>query len=257
LNLNVHFHTCFLDGIYVRDAAGHVVFHGAPPPSRDDLERVVRIVQWRAVRWLARRGHLERPPLEDGANEAALPSPIEACAAIATHAGTMRTLAPDAGSTNVAREAAGVDPAGPLREGCAVEYEGFNLHASVRIAAEDDRGRERLCRYGARPPFALERLRVLPGGRVAYRLKKLGVGRAKHRVMTPLELLARLAALVPPPRYPLVRSGVTSTPKRLGLRGAMGFGLPSRHSSLGYLSPVDYEMKFEEGMRDRETTKAA
>jgi hypothetical protein len=46
---------------------------------------------------------------------------------------------------------------------------------------------------------------VLPGGRIAYRIKKLGAGRAKHRVMTPLELLARLAALVPPPRYPLVR----------------------------------------------------
>ena len=47
--------------------------------------------------------------------------------------------------------------------------------------------------------------RVLPGGRVAYRIKSRRAGRAKHRVMTPLELLARLAALVPPPRYPLVR----------------------------------------------------
>jgi Putative transposase len=65
--------------------------------------------------------------------------------------------------------------------------------------------RARLCRYGARPPFSLTRLRVLPRGLVAYRIKKVGAGRAKHRVMTPLELLARLAALVPPPRYPLVR----------------------------------------------------
>jgi hypothetical protein len=46
---------------------------------------------------------------------------------------------------------------------------------------------------------------VLSGGRITYRIKKLGGGRTKHRVMTPLELLARLAALVPPPRYPLVR----------------------------------------------------
>ena len=98
-----------------------------------------------------------------------------------------------------------LDSDAPSREGGAVEHEGFNLHASVRIAAEDDSGRERLCRYGARPPFSLERLRLLPGGRIAYRIKKLGAGRAKHRVMTPVELLARLAALVPPPRYPLVR----------------------------------------------------
>lgn len=131
---------------------------------------------------------------------------MEACAAIATHRGTMRTLSPD-GSPGGAREAATVDPNAPSRahEGGAVEHEGFNLHASVRIAADDDCGRERLCRYGARPPFSLERLRVLPGGRIAYRIKNVGAGRAKHRVMTPVELLARLAALIPPPRYPLVR----------------------------------------------------
>nr|WP_169927631.1 transposase [Labilithrix luteola] len=69
----------------------------------------------------------------------------------------------------------------PIREGGAFEHAGFNLHATVRIAAEDDRGRERLCRYGARPPFSLDRLRVLPGGRISYRIKTLAGGRAKHR----------------------------------------------------------------------------
>ena len=60
-------------------------------------------------------------------------------------------------------------------------------------------------RYGARPPLALDRLRRLPDGRVAYRIKKLRDGRAKHRIMTPLEFLARLATIVPPPRFPLLR----------------------------------------------------
>ena len=45
-----------------------------------------------------------------------------------------------------------------------VAHLGFNLHAGVTIAANDDRGRERLCRYGARPPFSLARLRVLENG---------------------------------------------------------------------------------------------
>jgi len=92
----------------------------------------------------------------------------------------------------------------PRNEG-AVELDGFNLHASVAIASDDDLGRERLMRYGARPPLALDRLRRLPDGRIAYHIKKLREGRAKHRVMTPLEFLARLAAIVPPPRYPLLR----------------------------------------------------
>jgi putative transposase len=93
----------------------------------------------------------------------------------------------------------------PLRHDGAVERDGFNVHASVAIAADDDVGRERLLRYGARPPLALDRLRRLPGDRIAYRIKNLRDGRAKHRVMNPLEFLARLAALVPPPRYPLLR----------------------------------------------------
>lgn len=205
LNLNVHFHMCFLDGVYVRDERGCLAFHCAPSPDRDDLDNTLRIVHRRALQWLARHGHLERPPLEECSNEVALPSPIEACAAIATQRGTVRALVSDADATQIAREAGRSDAAPPPREGAAVEYEGFNLHATVRIAAGDDQGRERLCRYGARPPFSLERLRRLPGGRIAYRIKKVGAGRTKHRMMTPLELLARLAALVPPPRYPLVR----------------------------------------------------
>ena len=41
LNLNVHFHTCLLDGVYVRDATGHLVFHchSAPPPRTISSDR--------------------------------------------------------------------------------------------------------------------------------------------------------------------------------------------------------------------------
>jgi len=62
-------------------------------------------------------------------------------------------------------------------------------------------GRERLARYGARPPLSLERLRRLPGGRVAYRLKYVDRGRrGKHRVMSGIEFMARLAAIIAPER---------------------------------------------------------
>jgi hypothetical protein len=40
---------------------------------------------------------------------------------------------------------------------------------------------------------------------VAYRLKYVTRGRGKFRVMTGLEFMARLAAIIAPPRYPLVR----------------------------------------------------
>ena len=48
------------------------------------------------------------------------------------------------------------------------EASGFNVHAGVTVHAGDREGLERLCRYCARPPFRLERLSILPDGRVAY-----------------------------------------------------------------------------------------
>jgi hypothetical protein len=60
-----------------------------------------------------------------------------------------------------------------------------------------------------RSPLALSRLSRLADGRVGYRLRKPRKNGATHLVMTPVELLAKIAAVVPPPRRPLRRlSGV-------------------------------------------------
>lgn len=201
LNLNVHFHVLVLDGVFVRDAGGRVQFHPAPAPAAADLEAIVARAQRRCVAWLRRHGHLDDRAPEDRSNETPAQRAIEGCAAIAMGRGIVATLA---------REGADDAPNDDEEERAdkptvAVERDGFNLHAGVRIEAGDDLGRERLARYGARPPLSLERLRRLPGGRVAYRLKYVSRGRGKHRVMSPMEFMARLAAIICPPRYPLVR----------------------------------------------------
>jgi hypothetical protein len=51
--------------------------------------------------------------------------------------------------------------------------------AFAKLATEDDAGRERLLRYGARPPMALARLRRLPDRRFAFRVKYARSGCAK------------------------------------------------------------------------------
>jgi hypothetical protein len=87
---------------------------------------------------------------------------------------------------------------------------GFNLYASLTLRADDDRGRERLCRCGVRPPFAMSRFRVLPDGRISYRVKKSTRRVSRCRVMTPVECIEHICALVPPPREDrrrLARSG--------------------------------------------------
>ena len=79
---------------------------------------------------------------------------------------------------------------------------GFSLDGTVRIEATDRAGLERLLRYCARPPFALERLHLV-GGRsdqVLYVLPNPDpAGRTALR-LSALEFLDRLANLLPPPR---------------------------------------------------------
>ena len=77
---------------------------------------------------------------------------------------------------------------------------GFSVDASVRIAATDRAGRERLLRYCARPPFALDRLHELDPERLLYESAKQSPGGTGPQILTPLQLLDRLAVLVPPPR---------------------------------------------------------
>jgi hypothetical protein len=79
---------------------------------------------------------------------------------------------------------------------------GFSVDATVRVEAADRAGLERLLRYCARGPLALERLERDPDDpeRLLYHLPKPTVDGRVALSLTPLELIDRLAALIPPPR---------------------------------------------------------
>ena len=79
---------------------------------------------------------------------------------------------------------------------------GFSLDApmkiyGVRIEGQDRPGLERLLRYCARPPFALERI---DEERILYHLLKPTPDGQTRLTLMPLELISRLAALIPAPR---------------------------------------------------------
>lgn len=86
------------------------------------------------------------------------------------------------------------DPSGAVRA-C-----GFTLHAGVAIAPHQRGKLERLCRYVSRPQGDCERLALTLTGQVRYTLKTLYRDGTTHVVVEPLDFIARLAALVPPPR---------------------------------------------------------
>src|SRR2546422_936596 len=93
----------------------------------------------------------------------------------------------------------------PRRKRQSALVDGFSLHAGVHLHANDREGLEKLCGYGARPPFALERLSVLPDGRVCYRLKRPTADERTELRLAPTEFLRKLASLIPPLRHHLVR----------------------------------------------------
>ena len=75
---------------------------------------------------------------------------------------------------------------------------------------------EHLCRYITRPAIANERLTLNRAGDVVLQLKSPYHDGTTHVVMSPLELMQRLATLVPRPRLHLIRfHGVLAPNARL------------------------------------------
>jgi len=78
-------------------------------------------------------------------------------------------------------------------------------HAAVRCAADDRQALEQLCRCITRPALADERVQTNAAGQVVLKLKTPWRDGTTHLVMSPLEFMQRLAALVPRPRLHRIR----------------------------------------------------
>jgi len=88
---------------------------------------------------------------------------------------------------------------------CSATVAGFSLHAAVCVPARDRKRLERLCRYAARPPLATERLSRREDGKLVYRLRHRWRDGTTHMLFDGVELVEKLAALVPRPRFHMVR----------------------------------------------------
>ena len=138
LNLHVHFHIMVIDGVFTSRRGGAACCSiAALPPAREELDSIARRVRDRSLAWLRRHGYLDERPLEERSNDPSAQTALDACAAIAMGRGQVATL-PNADAPEDDHE-----QGAPGKPGLAVERNGFNLHAGVRIEAGDDpRARE-------------------------------------------------------------------------------------------------------------------
>jgi hypothetical protein len=244
INVNLHFHAIFLEGVYLdRTAQGHKPrFLAGEPPTDTDIAEVVQKISHRVIRKLRSLGYLEaggdaavatgyNPLVEDApALARTLAASVQQRIAFGERMGQkVRRLGAGFGSEGAA----------PMRTGphCA-SVQGFSVHAHTQVPAHRRDELERLLRYTARGAVSLERLTQDANGDLVHTFTHPWSDGTTGICLTPLELLEKLAALIPLPHSHLVRYGgclaphshlrgcVIPTPRQQGMDGEAPPGTP-------------------------------
>jgi len=204
LNLNVHFHTIFLDGVYVSNKDTAPVFVPHVPLQNGEVELVLKTVQKRMIRHLIKRGLIskyendpnpdqnEEPNLFDSITGASVLGQI----AIGENKGSKVRRVGSFGTLNESAFKSG--PMGAV-------LAGFSLHAGTYIKADDRDRLETLCRYLLRPPVSEKRLKRLNNGDVLLQLKSEWSDGTRAMIFSPMEFIEKLIAIIPNPRIHQVR----------------------------------------------------
>jgi Putative transposase/Transposase zinc-binding domain len=226
INVNLHFHCVFLEGVYLdRTEAGLTPrFVTGEPPTDADIAAVITKISHRVIRKLRQLGYLEAgldaavatgyDPLRDDAPELArtMAASVQQRLAFGERTGQqVRRISSGFGAEGEA----------PRRTGprCA-SVKGFSLHANTQVPAHRRDQLERLIRYTARGAVSLERLAQDANGDLVYTFTHPWSDGTTGIRLSPVELLEKLAALVPLPRVHLVRYGGCLAPHS-HLRGAI------------------------------------
>ena len=223
LNLNPHFHTLGLDGVFTRGSDGTLDFHPISALGDEDVAEVLAGVRERVLRILHREGVLG----EDESNFQLdiLSERSPSLAGIYSASVLGRVSMGQRSGRRVMR--IGSDPDSPWvvsRTPLQAHLEGFDLHAAVSVGAEDRDRLERLCRYVLRPPVVQDRLELLDDGRVLLELKTPFWDGTTHVAYEPLEFMEKLAAIIPKPRINLLLYHGVLGPNAAWRKDVVAFG---------------------------------
>src|SRR5215510_14936127 len=226
LNLKLHYHVIFLEGVYLdsADQGRTPRFVTGEPPTDADIAALITKISHRVMHKLRQLGYLEAgldaavatgyDPLGDDAPEMArtMAASVQQRIAFGERAGQqVRHIGAGFGSEGER----------PLLSGprCASVH-GFSLHANTHVPAHRRDQLERLLRYTARGAVSLERLAQDANGDLVYTFTHPWSDGTTGIRLSPMELLEKLAALVPLPHVHLVRYGGCLAPHS-HLRGAI------------------------------------
>ncbi|OUR97364.1 hypothetical protein A9Q84_13650 [Halobacteriovorax marinus] len=192
INLNVHFHSLFMDGVYFENSLGEQVFKEIIPTD-EDIHRLVHKIKTRVDRCFKRSGVLEEDSNEKEELQLSLikSESIQNRVDAFNKPGLIGKL---------------YDAPYEEFEGRKCSYvEGFSLHANVKILAHQRSSLERLCRYVARGPVAMSRVSLSRDGYVYLKLKNPYRDGTSHLEFTPEQFIKRLISIIPPRRQNFIR----------------------------------------------------
>lgn len=216
LNVHLHLHLMALDGVYLdRTERGlPPKFIKVTPPSDDEVCEALARIARKAIKKLRKMNYLQAAVEEESVLTGLDPYlDAEPEHSRAMSASVMHRIAfgPRQGQQvrtvrHLIHRAFGYDEdlAQTLKSRCAT-VNGFSLHADVRVKKGRRQDLERLLRYMARGPFSHKRLSQNQNGDLRYELKTPWHNGTVAITLSPKELLEKLAALIPIPRFNLFR----------------------------------------------------
>ena len=165
LNLNIHFHMLFLDGVYLDHPNGAARFRWVKAPTSQELTQLAHTIAHRVGHFLERQGLLER----DAENSYLALDAVDddPMTPLLGHSITYRiAVGPQAGRKVFTLQT--LPASDELFDDGAGKVAGFSLHAGVAARADEHKKLERLCRYISRPAVSEQRLSLTPNGNVRY-----------------------------------------------------------------------------------------
>ena len=201
----------YLNGVY--DAKGY--FWPVKPPTREDLDVIAHTIAKRVSRFLENAGYLVRDAESEYLD--LMQDEEDAMGAIVGASITYRlAFGPNAGRKALSLQTVPVRTEQRKGDELVSQQAGFSLHAGIACKSHQRKKLERLCRYITRPAIAERRLSLANNGNVVIALKTPYDDGTSHVVLSPMEFMGRLAALVPRPRVNLTRfHGVFSPNSKL------------------------------------------
>ena len=195
LNLNVHFHTLFADGVFYKTDDGGYEFLRLREPTQEELFLLATKIQDKVLKFTAGLGDQDQAEFDENALGDVAAMSIGHKAGFGERQGQ--------GLRRYGTKRIEVDPED--NDPYSANVGGFSLNARVWVGGRDREKLEKLIRYMARGPIATERLSESYPNLLIYKMKTPWRDGTTHVSFSHLDFIARLVALIPPAKMNLVR----------------------------------------------------